>query len=166
MCCPITADAAQPCANWVDQIEPRESWFRIKMLWTTGGCLLHDPTFNVSYEPYYDVATYPRCGAEMSALREAWNWTLTNAGLLDYPFDCVLMGRVHEANASFCPPIPEWSGADGRLTPTAMAHARGNWTDTPAKCEIAPDLVSLLLPLGFLILALTVYSQVGSHDLP
>ena len=30
----------QQCANKVDRIEPRESWFRIKALWKGGGCLL------------------------------------------------------------------------------------------------------------------------------
>lgn len=54
------------CADFVDQIEPREAWYRMKQLWTTGGCVLHDPNFNVSYAPYYDLAQYPDCGAAIT----------------------------------------------------------------------------------------------------
>ena len=150
----------QPCANQVDQIEPREAWFRIKALWKYGGCLLHDDDFNQTHLPMYDTADYPGCGNAISHLRETWNYTATALGYLEYPFDCTLLRVVHEGNTSMCPPLPSHMVNIS----SDIVRERSNWTDTPEECTVEADTVSLLMPLLALLVVMTVYSR-SKHKL-
>ena len=72
----------------------------------------------------------------------------------------VLLGMVHEADPTACPPMP---GHMANLS-YEIAAQRANWTDTPAECTVAADSVSLGLPLAVLLVTLTVYSK-SKHKL-
>ena len=157
------------CANDVDLIVPRESWFRIKALWKWGGCIVHDTRYNVSHDPIYNTSWYPQCGSAVSQLRDSYyaNMSAYRPGgdrsfgrWGNYPFDCTLMQAVHEASPLVCPPMP--------LHMQNMSHEiavqRANWTDTVSECEVAADGVSLGMPLLFLLGGLTLYSK-SKHKL-
>ena len=103
----------------------------------------------------------PSC---ITQARIAYNWTLVDAGLEIYPYDCVLMHRIHVRNTSVCPPIPSWSSPNGGLTAAALEGYRGNWTDTPSTCEIAPDWTSIFVPIAALVAALSLYSS-SKHEI-
>ena len=80
--------------------------------------------------------------ARRSALREAWNYTTEALEEHGYPFDCVLLAKVHEASRKanpsgrpICPPLPEHMlNISGDI-----ARERANWTDTPEECVVAAD---------------------------
>jgi hypothetical protein len=144
----------QPCANRVDQIEPREAWYRIKALWKHGGCLLHDLHFNQSNSAIYDPVLYPGCGAAMAATRSTWNFSLVERGREEYPYDCSVLRLVHEKNASACPPVPDHMAS----VATGISHERANWTGVPDECAFEADAVSLSVPMLSLLAVLTVYS--------
>ena len=58
----------QPLLN-ADQLRPRESWFRLKMLWRMGGCVPHMGNLSSGPQRQYDEAIYPNCSAMVAEVR-------------------------------------------------------------------------------------------------
>ena len=145
----------QPCDDNVDQIEPREAWYRIKWLWKQGGCLLHDQNFSQLHRPAYAASEYPQCGAAVSETRRSWNYSAVRLGTVPYPFSCHVMQLLHEENPALCPSVP----AHMVDTNSTLWQQRANWTDTPAHCTVHADPLNIVLPLVLLIVVLTFYSK-------
>ena len=145
----------RPCDDNVDQIEPREAWYRIKFVWKEGGCLLHDASFKTPYEPVYNESEYPLCGAALASTRRQWNFSAVAAGVEGYPFSCHVMHVLHQQDPTLCPPVP----AHMNDTSVTFVQQHANWTDTPPKCAVVADPMNIITPLVVLFIALTMYSK-------